>query len=264
MSDRVRIQVENHIATVTFNRPEKHNALDFEQFAAVIAAGESLRERSDVRAVVLHGAGPSFCAGLDTSSFAQGPALAQMAFTREPGQSANNAQRVALIWQQLPMPVIAALHGVVFGGGLQLALGADIRIARADAKLSVMEARWGLIPDMGITQTLTRLVGRDVAMDITLSAAVLEGSQAKALGLVTRIDDEPLAAAQALAGAIAEKSPDATRGIKKLYTEAWLADAKTGLELEATLQHKLLGSANQMEAVMAGMQKRAARFTDPV
>ncbi len=263
MTHRVVIEVQDHIAQVRFNRPDKHNALDYDQFRAIQDAGKSLMDRKDVRVVVLSGNGPSFCSGLDITSFNSTPKLILTAFRVEQGQLANFAQRVAYVWKQLPVPVIAALHGVVYGAGLQTALAADIRIARPDAKLSVMEMKWGLIPDMSISQTLRQVVSADVAKELTYTARVVSGTEAKELGLVTRLADDPLAEATKLAQEIAARSPTAVRAAKELYEKSWHADAKTGLQLEARLQKKLLGSMNQIRAMMAGFSKKPAKFRDP-
>lgn len=263
MTDRVLVEVQDHIAQVRFNRPEKHNALDYDQFRAIVQAGKSLMDRKDVRAVVLSGNGPSFCSGLDLSGFTSTPKLMLTAFKVEQGQIANFAQRVGYVWKQLPMPVIAALHGVVYGGGIQIALNADIRIARPDAKLSVMEMKWGLIPDMSISQTLRQVVGIDIAKELTYTARVVSGTEAKELGLVTRLAEDPLAEATRLAREIAARSPTTVRAAKKLFETSWHADAKTGLQLEAKLQKKLLGSMNQIKAMMAGFSKKPAKFKDP-
>ena len=160
--------------------------------------------------------------------------------------------------------MIAAIHGNCFGGGLQIALGADIRIAAPDAKLSVMEIKWGLVPDMGITQALPRLLPVDVAKELTFTGRIVSGRDAAALGLVTRTDDDPLAAALALAEEIAGKSPDAVRAAKRLYDQTWVGDdAAAALTLESELQSGLIGSPNQIAAVMAGMSGERPVFTDP-
>ncbi len=263
---RTRVEVADHVAVVTLTRPDKHNALDAAMFAGIAAAAAQARETAGVRAVVLHGDGPSFCSGLDIASFlaeGDGASGLDVLLDREGPRNANLAQRVATDWLDLPVPVIAAIHGNCFGGGLQIALGADLRIAAPDARLSVMEARWGLVPDMGITQSLPRLVGIDVAKELTMTARRLSGTEAAELGLVTRVADDPLAAARALAAEIAERSPDAVRAAKRLYEEAWPRPAANALELETDLQRSLMGSPNQIAAVMAGMGGEPAEFTDP-
>jgi enoyl-CoA hydratase/carnithine racemase len=271
MNELVTITKSAGIADVRLNRPDKYNALSPEMFDAIVAAGESLRDANDVRVVVLSGNGRGFCAGLDFSSF-QGmtgdgarPSRTNAAnlFERSADQPENRAQRPAMIWKRLPMPVIAAIHGVALGGGCQIALGADIRFAAPDAKMSVMEIKWGLIPDMSITQTLRDLVPLDVAKELTFSGRILSGIEAKALGLVTDVAADPLDRAMALAREIAGKSPDAIRAAKRLFETSWHADAAIGLELEQRLQATLIGRVNQVEAIKANFEKRAPVFKDP-
>lgn len=277
MSDRVAVAVEGHVATVTLTRPDKHNALDVPMFDAILAAAERLRHEPGVRAVVLHGAGPSFCSGLDVVSImASAPdrsgaagrtdqdrtGVAALA-DRVRGPVPNWFQRASHDWLTLPMPVIAALHGSVLGGGLQIALGADIRIATPDARLSVMEVKWGLIPDMGITRTLPRLVRIDVAKELTYTGRTVSGEEAAALGLVSRLSDDPLAAARELAARIASRSPDAVRRAKRLYESAWTGETAQTLALEAELQLELVGSPNQLAAVAAGFSGEPGAFVDP-
>jgi enoyl-CoA hydratase/carnithine racemase len=263
-TERTRTTVADHVATVTLSRPEKHNALDAAMFLGIAAAAEQVGRTPGVRAVVLHGEGPSFCSGLDVASFlADGPTGMDVLLDRAGPRASNLAQRVATDWLDLRMPVIAAIHGNCFGGGLQIALGADIRIAAPDATLSVMEARWGLVPDMGITQTLTRLVPIDVAKELTFTARRVSGEEAAALGLVTRCASDPLAAAHELAAEIAGRSPDAVRAAKRLYEETWPAPADGALQLETDLQRSLMGSPNQIESVRSGMAQEPPDFTDP-
>ena len=271
MNELVTISKSDGIADVRLNRPEKYNALSAEMFEAIIAAGESLRDARDVRVVVLSGNGRGFCAGLDFSSFQgmagdeprQSGASSSKLFERSRNEPENRAQRPALIWKRLPIPVIAAIHGVAFGGGCQIALGADIRFAAPDAKISVMEVKWGLIPDMSITQTLRDLVPLDVAKELTFTGRILSGTDAKALGLVTDVAADPLDRAMTLAREIAGKSPDAIRAAKQLLETAWRGDQATGLELEQRLQATLIGRPNQVEAVKANFENRAPKFRDP-
>src|SRR5437588_5116748 len=213
---RVHVAVSDHVATVTLTRPDKHNALDIAMFEAIVDAAEQVSAEPRVRAVVLHGEGPSFCSGLDVASLMSSGQSLDERLTEE---SPNWFQRTAYDWIRVPVPVIAAIHGACFGGGLQIALAADVRIAAPDARLSVMEVKWGLIPDMSITRTLPRLVGIDVAKELTYTARVISGEEAHSLGLVTRLSDDPLAAARELAAEIAERSPDAVRGAKRLFDE---------------------------------------------
>lgn len=261
--ERVRVEVEDHVATVTLARPQKHNALDQRMFKAIVEAAEHVAAQPRVRVVVLHGEGPSFCSGLDvTSGFSseEGVLDPQEELL---GEVPNRFQRVAYDWVTLPVPVIAAIHGNCLGGGFQIALGADIRIASPDAKLSVMEVKWGLIPDMSITQTLPRVVGLDVAKELTLTGRVFNGEEAFRLGVVTRLAADPLAEAQQLADEIAGRSPDAVRGAKRLLQESWHAAPDEGLRLEAEIQRGLIGSPNQIAAVTAGLTKQPPEFVDP-
>src|SRR3954466_14154166 len=259
MSERVRIEVADHVAVSTLTRPDKHNALDGAMFEGILAAADEVASTPGVRAVVLHGEGKSFCSGLDIASLASGPISMDDILERD-GRRANVAQRACTDWIDLPVPVIAADHGNCFGGGLQIALGADVRIAAPDARLSVMEGKWGLVPDMGITSTLPRLVRIDVAKELTFTHRMLSGSEAAALGLVTRVADDPLAAARELAAEIAARSPDAVRSAKRLYDETWNAPVEEGLLLETELQRALIGSPNQLAAVTAGMSRQPAEF----
>jgi enoyl-CoA hydratase/carnithine racemase len=262
-SSRVTIEVSDHVAVVTLARPEKHNALDMAMFEAIIAAATRLADEPGLRAVVLHGDGPSFCSGLDVVSIMSGGSGFDGLTDPLRGESPNWFQRPAYDWIRVPVPVIAALHGNCLGGGLQIALGADIRIAAPDTRLSVMEVKWGLIPDMSITRTLPRLVAIDVAKELTYTGRVFDGTEAHRLGIVTRLSENPLTAARELAAEIASKSPDAVRGAKRLYDESWTGPAHETLSLEAELQLGLIGSPNQLAAVAAGFAKRPAEFVDP-
>lgn len=263
MSERVQVTIDNAIATVRLSRPDKLNALDADMFDALIAAGERLQADNSVRAIVLHGEGRGFCAGLDFSSMMGKPELMQKMLARGEKSPANVAQRVAWIWQEVHVPVIAAVHGMAFGGGLQIALGADIRYVTADAQLSVMEIKWGLIPDMSITQTLPRLVPLDVAKELMFTGRIMSGQEAVDLGLATRVSADPLAEALATAKLITTKSPHAIRAGKALLNDGPDMSRADALKLETALQVSLLGSRNQMEAIQANMMKREPDFKDP-
>ena len=244
-------------------RADKHNALDQAMFEGLMNAAEQVAANPAVRAVVLHGEGMSFCSGLDIASFMTGQGGTNVLLTRDDNRLANFAQRVVYDWSLVPAPVIAAIHGNCFGGGLQIALGADIRIAAPDSKLCLMEIKWGLVPDMGITQTLPRLVPIDVAKELTFTGRIVSGSEGSALGLVTRMADDPLAAALGLAGEIAQKSPDAISAAKRLYNETWFSsDSAAALVLETELQAGLIGGPNQIAAVTAGMSGDRPVFVD--
>jgi enoyl-CoA hydratase/carnithine racemase len=242
-AERVRVEVEGHVAEVRMTRADKHNGLDARMFTALNEAIDAVAAEPEVRAVVLGGEGPSFCAGLDFKSFAGGDRdLADVGLERAEGELANPAQRVAFGWRELAVPVIAALRGACFGGGLQIALAADLRLAAPDARLSAMEIEYGLIPDMSISQTLPRLVADDVARELVYTGRQVEAGEALDLGLVTRIVDSPESAARELADRIAARSPDAIRRAKRLLNAAPGLDVATALALETELQRELLGS----------------------
>jgi len=217
---RVSVEYKDHVAFVTLTRGDKMNALDQAMFQAIIAAGQEVAA-SDARAVVLSGEGKSFCAGLDVANFAAfaGQDPVEMLMPRSHGDT-NDFQEVAMVWRRVPVPVIAALHGAVYGGGLQIALGADIRIAAPDTRLSVLEMKWGLIPDMGGMVLLPQLVRSDVLRLLTYTARPIGAEKAAEWGLVTDLADDPLAEATALAQEIAGKSPSAIRSAKRLIDQA--------------------------------------------
>jgi enoyl-CoA hydratase/carnithine racemase len=263
--ERVRVTLDEHgVAEVAMVRADKMNALDPQMFHALIDAIAQLRADARVRAVVLHGEGRAFCAGLDKSSL-QGIANQESAsgvgdlVPRTHGL-ANAWQQVAWGWRELPVPVIAAVQGVAFGGGLQIALGADVRLVHPEARLSVMEVRWGLVPAMAGCVLLTELTRTDVARELTFTGRIVGGDEAVALGLATRATQQPLADARAMARQIAGNSPDAVRGAKRLLNTASPVDAARVLMAEAFEQQRLIGSANQREAVQAGMESRAPVF----
>lgn len=259
MGDRVTMTVADGVADVRLARPEKMNALDPAMFAAIAATIDRLADMREVRAIVLSGEGKAFCAGLDLATMAGG-APADLA-ARAHGD-ANLFQYVAWGWRTLPQPVIAAIGGPAFGGGLQIALGADIRIAAPDAELAMMEARWGLVADMAGIALLRGLVRDDIARELAYTARKIGAEEAERLGLVTRVADDPLAAALALARTIAGHGPQAVRSAKRLLNLAADADAVTILAAESAEQAALLASADHREAVTAGLQKRAPSFAD--
>jgi enoyl-CoA hydratase/carnithine racemase len=261
MNDRVSITIEAGIADVRLNRPDKMNALDPAMFEDIAAAGASLAAKTDVRVVVLSGAGRAFCAGLDMASFTGLKGTGGDITDRTHG-AANLFQYVSWLWHELPVPVIAAVHGVAFGGGFQIMLGADVRIAHPDTKLSIMEIKWGLVPDMaGIALTRT-LMRDDVLRELTFTGRVFTATEGVGYGCVTRVEADPHAAAMTLAREIAGKNPDAVRGAKRLYNQAAERDDATILRSESVEQKRLIGSKNQMEAVMANIEKRAPIFSD--
>jgi enoyl-CoA hydratase/carnithine racemase len=272
MNDRVELSIADGVAHVKLVRSDKMNALDSAMFSAITEVGEKLANDSSVRVVVLSGEGRAFCAGLDMSSFA---AMADSAADGERSADsgnkkllatrnhgiANSPQHVAWLWRELPVPVIAAVHGVSFGGGFQLALGADMRYAAPGTRFSVMEIKWGLVPDMAGTQLMRHLVRDDVVRELTYSGRIFDADEALQLGLITRICEDPLAAALETAQQIANRNPDAIRAAKRLLNEANVISPADGLLMESVEQDGIIGTPNQIEAVMAEMEKRSPRFS---
>ncbi|MEM6305519.1 MAG: crotonase/enoyl-CoA hydratase family protein [Pseudomonadota bacterium] len=259
---RVSVSYDNHIAHVRLTRPDKMNAVDQKMIDAVIAAGQEVAA-SDARVAVISGEGRAFCAGIDISGLSamagQNPAELLMPRTHAEGTT-NQWQEVAMIWHRLEVPVIAALHGAVYGAGLQLALGADIRIAAPDAKLAIMEMKWGIVPDMGSMVVLPHLLRSDVLRRLTYTAEPVSAEQSERWGLVTEIAEDPLEAALALAGVIAGKSPSAIRAAKALITQAEEEGPAGILEAESLAQSALIGRPHQMEVIAAEFGKRAPQF----
>ncbi|MDH3410755.1 MAG: crotonase/enoyl-CoA hydratase family protein, partial [Gammaproteobacteria bacterium] len=237
MSKPVKMSINHHIAQVTLNRPDKANALSLEMFDSIGEAGEQLASDRSVRAVILHGAGENFCAGLDFDIFRQREPIVDAQAMAPAGPSpANRFQRAAYVWRELPIPVICAITGVAYGGGLQIALGADLRYATADARLSIMEIKWGLIPDMAISTTLRDILPVDRVKELAWSGRPVAGAEALGLGLVTALHEDPLTAARQTAQEICGKSPDAIRAMKRLFNSAWQLAEADALALEAQLQ----------------------------
>jgi enoyl-CoA hydratase/carnithine racemase len=270
MTDLVKIEIKDHIADVRLNRPDKYNALSPQMFQAIIEAGETVSQNRSVRVIILSGEGRGFCAGLDFESFMamgsgkmkEDPERGKIFLKRSKDGLANYAQLAGYIWKKQEVPVIAALHGVAFGGGLQIALGADIRLAAPDARFSIMEIKWGIIPDMSITQTLPDLVPMDVAKELMFTGRIIAAPEARQLGLITRVCDDPISEARGLAKEIAGKSPDAIAAGKQLLESAWHSSAGEGLKLEEALQKSLISSPNQVEAVKANFENLEPDFKD--
>ncbi len=266
VGDRVTIDVSAGVAEVTLNRPDKLNALDPAMFEAIIAAGEGLIRMAGLRAVVLTGAGKGFCAGLDRETFASIAAGGAVPTLRDLMKRthgvANDFQQAAYVWRTLPVPVIAAIHGAALGGGFQIALGADIRYVAPDARLSILEIKWGLVPDMSGVALMRELARSDVIRELSLTGRVFSGAEALTYGFATGLHADPLAAARATAKEIAARSPDAVRAVKRLLNMAGDADAGAILLAELKEQAALIGSLNQVEAVRAGVEGRAGQFAD--
>ncbi|AND88406.1 MULTISPECIES: crotonase/enoyl-CoA hydratase family protein [Bradyrhizobium] len=269
MEERVSISISEGVADVRLVRADKMNALDQAMFEALVAATERLSKEKGVRVVVLSGEGRAFCAGLDMGRFAamkeKGgngiPGGENRDLTKRTHGQANFPQQAVWGWRQLAVPVIAAVHGVAFGGGFQLSLGADMRFLSPDARMSVMEIKWGLVPDMAGTPILASLVRDDILRDLTYTGRIFSAQEAMAYGLATRICDDPRAVALEVAREIAGKSPDAIRAAKRLLNNLSV-DPGPALLAESVEQQKLIGSANQTEAVRANLEKRAPKFAD--
>jgi enoyl-CoA hydratase/carnithine racemase len=267
MNDRVTINMlDDGIADVRMNRPDKMNALDKDQWAALVEAIDTLKATPGLRVVVLSGEGRAFCAGLDLSS---------MQGDRDPGTSstghsladrtkgiANHAQYVAWGWRELPVPVIAAVHGVAFGAGSQIMAGADIRFVHPDTRIAIMEMKWGLVPDVGGMPLWRTQVADDVLREMIYTNREFSGVEAKAMGFATHVSDDPHAAAIELAKVIANKNPHAVRGAKALCNLTATATDAELLQAESDEQVKVIRTPNQMEAVMAEMGKRKPVFAD--
>ncbi|MFT7131228.1 MAG: enoyl-CoA hydratase/carnithine racemase [Gammaproteobacteria bacterium] len=276
MSDtesRVIIDIKNHVAHVKLNRPDKMNALDDAMFEGIVAAGEQLKQDKTIRAVVLSGEGRAFCAGLDMGNFsgmASGGSKSSSDANKKsdvPGRLetrthglANRPQFTSWVWREVPVPVIVAMHGVAYGGGCQISLGADMRYAAPGTKISIMEMKWGLVPDMGATPFLQKLVGDDVARELTYTNRIILAEEAKELGLVTRICDDPVAEALKVAAEIASKNPEAIRASKRILNNAPFQSAAEILLAESVEQDKLIGFPNQVEAIMANLEVRDPIF----
>ena len=266
MSERVSIEIADGVANVRLSRPEKMNALDGAMFQALVDAGHDLADNQALRSVVLSGEGACFCAGLDFGSFQamseDQDSEASGLIGRNDSSVANFAQSAAWVWHELPVPVIAAIHGVAFGGGLQIALGADLRIVAPDARLSIREIHWGLVPDMAGPQLLRHLMPLDRVKELTFTGREVSGIEAVEIGLATRLSDDPLETAMALAREIAQSSPHAIRSAKYLLDHAAELSVAEGLALEESSQRALMRSPNQVESVMANFEKRAPVFRD--
>lgn len=263
MSERVKIVVKDHIADVQLARPDKMNALDEAMFQGIIGAADTIAKDPSIRVVVLSGQGKAFCAGLDLSNFSPDGVGGGGADIMERTHGiANKWQQTAWAWRALPVPVIAAVHGVSFGGGLQIMAGADVKYITADTKLAVMEMKWGIIPDMAGTQLIRHAVRDDIMRELTYTNRIFSGEQAVAYGFATHISEDPYADAMALAKEISMKNPDAIVNAKKLLNNAPYLSQEDGLLLESELQEVVIGKKNQFEAVFSSMQKRAPKFDD--
>ena len=254
--------VKDNIAFVKLNRPDKHNGLNLDLFHELIRTAKKIKKDNRIRAVILSGEGHSFCSGLDFKSVSKMPSMIPKLFIRWPWRKDNDFQRVALIWRDIPVPVISVIHGNCFGGGLQIALGTDFRYTKPDAKFSIMEMKWGLIPDMSLTATITTLCAYDIAQELTMTARTFTGDEAKEYGLVTKVCEDPMTDAIALAEILVTKSPDAIAATKALFKKTWKASERQSLRLERGIQMKLLARKNQRIALNNGLKKEDKPFLD--
>ena len=265
MSERISVSIDNGVADVRLTRADKMNALDDAMFEALITRGQELAANPDVRCIVISGEGRAFCAGLDMGNFGKmadakpedaAPTGGAGRLEQRTHGISNRPQYAVRVWREMPVPVIAAVHGVAFGGGFQVILGADMRYVAPDTKLSIMEIRWGLVPDMAGTQIMRHLAREDIVRELTYTGRVFSGEEALEYGFATRVEADPLAAALATAREIASKSPSAIEASKRLLSTAVYAGEEEGLVIESVEQDALIGSANQIEAV----EKRDANY----
>ena len=244
----LNISKHNGIAYVGLNRPEKYNALNFKLFKEMDSCIKRLAKDKTLTAVILFGEGGNFSSGLDVKSVMSSPIDAvKLLFKWLPG-NANLAQRVSIGWRRLPVPVIAVMEGICYGGGMQIVLGADIRIVAPECKMSIMEAKWGLVPDMAGFVGLREILPKDQALMLTMSADIISAQQALQLNLITSIEDEPMAAATALATKLTQTSPDANAAIKASINRSWSASIRQLLSRESWYQVRLLLGKNRVIA----------------
>jgi len=256
-SSRVNFNVEQQIAYVTLNRAEKHNGLDKQMIVDLVQVAKCINKDRSIRCVILQGSGASFCAGLDFSYVAKNPSMIAKFFIKLPWNKDNMFQRVAHVWRDISVPVIAAVHGNCFGAGMQIILACDYRIATPDANLSILEMKWGLIPDMSGMVTLSRLTRVDIAQELTMTGRFFSGTQAEEYGLVSKVCEKPLVEAQALAKKICQQSPDAIAATKYLFKKTWKKDTRMALFWERITQFRLLGRKNQKIAMQNGLTRNA-------
>lgn len=260
MKPRVIVDYQDDIAIVSFNRGAKYNALDMAMFDAITQTVTDLKTNKSIRAVILKGEGKGFCAGLDMVSVLKNPLNVNTLLKKEQGELSNLAQDVGYLWRSLPVPVIAVTHGSCFGGGMQIALGADFRYSTRDCRFSIMEAKWGLIPDMSLSVTLRELTRIDIAKELVMTGRIFEAPQALEYGLITKVCDDPFDDALNFAKELTKRSPDAIMYGKKLLNETWVTDDKTALDLESAYQKKILGRWNHLVASSRNFFKNPLGF----
>lgn len=261
-TDRVLLNIDQGIATVTLNRPDKFNGLDMPMFDAITRVAKTLKKERQVRAIVMHGSGDAFCSGLDVKTVSKNP-VNFLRLLVKPGRKISNlAQDVGYLWRDVPAPVIAVTHGYCFGGGFQIALGADFRFSTPGCEFSIMESKWGLIPDMSLAVTLRELIAIDLAKELTMTARQFTGDEARTMGLVSRVCDDPLAEAYKFAQELAARSPDAVAASKLLFNRTWSAPDKVALDWETRLQRRIIGRSNQRIAVTRNTTDPDRAFED--
>jgi enoyl-CoA hydratase/carnithine racemase len=241
-------------------RPDKLNSITEDAVYALIEAGDVLRKQEALRCVIVSGQGRAFCAGID-KSVVSGQSKPKIKLIERTHGDTNPFQQVGMQFRRLPVPVITAIHGVCFGAGLAIASGADIRIATADARLSVMEMRWGLVPDMAMFVLFKSIVREDTLALLTLTAKEFSGAEAKEYGLVTEVAEDPLAEAWKLANDIALKNPDGVRACKRLFEVSRYASVEEVLLRESEEQFAIAGSPNQMETAMSQLERRPPKYS---
>jgi len=252
---RVLLEVRDRIAYVALNRPDKHNGLDNRMFVELVQTAKAIRRNRNIRCVIICGEGPSFCAGLDFAAMSESPSTIARFFAKLPWTKDNMFQRVAQAWRDLPIPVIAVVHGNCLGAGLQIILACDYRIATPTAKLSIMEMKWGLIPDMSGTVSLSRLTRIDIAQELTMTGRIFSALEGAEYGLISKISDEPLVEAEDLAKSISAQSPDAIAAAKYLFKKTWKMGTRGALLWERLTQLRLIGRKNQRIAMAAGLTR---------
>lgn len=269
--DRIELTIENHVAHAVLSRADKMNALDLEMLEAIPIVGRRIRAEPSIRAVVLSGDGGNFCAGLDKANFTAimenksillDPENPQLVLADRTHGLSNALQHVVWLWRRLSVPVFVAIDGVALGGGLQIALGGDCRYATANSQFSILEMKWGLIPDMGSTQIMRHMIRDDVIRELTYTAKTFGAEQAKEWGFITDIVDDPVAHAMSIAHEVANRNPDAIRAAKRVIEAANYQSVAEGLLMESREQDKLIGHSNQIEAVMSQFQKRKPNYQD--
>ena len=255
MADLVTLNIQNGIAIVSLNRPDKLNALSLEVLQGLVEKALQIKKDRSVRAVILTGEGKAFSAGLDVPSTAKNPINIWKLLRKPQGRTENLVQEVAICWRSIPVPVIAAINGACLGGGFQIALGADFRFVAPNSKFAVLEGKWGMIPDMGISVTIRDLVPIDVAKELSMSARMFDAKEALEMNLVSRICEDPMQEATDFATSLLDRSPDALVASKRLFNDTWHASEREALDVETRLQRKLIGSWNQLAASSRNLMK---------